>query len=144
MYGAMGTPALAQLSARPKVPVSSPTGYDVRKEVTIEGTVTSVVTKPSAGMLAGAHVILASSSGPIDVHLGNAATNVSRGLSYTSGERLRIVGVMTTAYGRSVFLARTIQAGSRVQVIRNERGLPVRLGPAGPLGRAKAENGRQP
>ncbi|MFY9703173.1 MAG: hypothetical protein WAK02_13540, partial [Terriglobales bacterium] len=33
--------------------------YDIAKEVTLTGTVSTVLTRPSAGMIAGSHLVLA-------------------------------------------------------------------------------------
>ena len=45
--------------------------YDVSNEVTLEGTIRSVVSKPTVGMALGTHLMLATSKGPVDAHVGD-------------------------------------------------------------------------
>jgi hypothetical protein len=140
---AIAAPGLAQTLARTEIAAAAPSRYDIRREVAIEGTVAGVVTKPSPGMLAGAHVLLAISSGTVDAHLGNYAMTGANALSLVLGERIKVVGVMTTVQGKPVFIVRTLQAGGNVHVIRSRQGFPVRWAPAGSAGRLKApERGR--
>jgi hypothetical protein len=100
----------------------APARYVASKEETLEGTVSSVVTKPTAGMLIGAHVILATPKGNVDGHLGTYAMKFTNPVSLTPGERVQMTGVMTTSGGNRVFLVRTVQAGSHVYKIRNDHG----------------------
>ncbi len=140
----IAAPGLAQSVARTAIAPAAPSRYDVRREVAIEGTVAAVVMKPSPGMLAGAHVLLATTSGTVDAHLGNYPMRGAGSLSLVSGERIKVVGVMTTVQGKAVFLVRTVQAGGSVHVIRNGQGFPVRRVPAGSAGRLKAPEGGRP
>ena len=96
--------------------------YEASKEVTLQGNVLDVVTKPPAGKLIGTHVIVATSSGDVDAHLGSYAMKGANAFTLTTGERIQLVGVMTTSGANRVFLVRTIQSGSHVYKIRNEHG----------------------
>jgi hypothetical protein len=119
---AIGGSIEAQTAEHPKAVPAAPV-YQASKEVTLEGTVANVVTKPTAGMLIGAHAILATPTGNVDAHLGSYAMKGSNPLTLTPGERVQVVGVMETlAKGNKVFLVRTIQAGSHTYTIRNEHG----------------------
>jgi hypothetical protein len=118
-------PADGQTAAWAKAAVAAPR-YDVAREVTIEGTVASVITKPSPGMLAGAHAILTTPTGTVDAHLGNYAMRGARALSLASGERVKMVGILTIIKGRPVLLVRTAQTGSGLYTIRNARGFLIR------------------
>jgi hypothetical protein len=120
---ATGGPALAQTGEAHSKAVPAPPAYQASKEVTLEGTVYSVITKPTAGMLMGAHAILATPAGDVDAHLGNYAMKGANPLTLTPGERVQVVGVMSTrAGGRQVLLVRTVQAGSHTYTIRNKNG----------------------
>jgi hypothetical protein len=110
----------AQTTARPAA-VPAPR-YEASKEVTLQGNVLDVVTKPPAGKLIGTHVIVATSSGDVDAHLGSYAMKGANAFTLTTGERVQLVGVMTTSGANRVFLVRTIQSGSHVYKIRNEHG----------------------
>jgi hypothetical protein len=112
--------------------------YDARVEAVIEGTVASVVTKPVPGMPSGAHLLLDTSSGKIDAHLGDYAMRGPNALSLTPGDRVKVVGVMTTVGGHQLFLIRSLQAGLSVYRIRNEHGFLVRSAPADWRGRRSA------
>lgn len=107
--------------------------YDVTKEVTLKGTVSSVMTKPSAGMIAGSHLLLTTSSGAVDVSLGRFGLQGKGALSVAEGEQIEVTGVMRTLRDKQVFLARTVKAGGQVYAIRNEHGIPV-----SPQGRERA------
>ena len=118
----------AQTAGRAKTP--RPARYDAAREVTIEGSVASLVTKPTRGMLAGAHVILSTSTGTVDAHLGNYALVGQNALTLTSGEHVRFVGLMTTVHGNPVFLVRTAQTANGVHVVRNTHGFLIQPGAA--------------
>jgi hypothetical protein len=122
---AIAVPIGAQTVARATVVPAAPR-YEASKEVTIEGSVMSVVTKPSAGMLMGSHVIVATPSGDLDAHLGTYAMKGANSFTLTPGEHVQMVGVMSTAEGNRVFLVRTIQSGSHLYKIRNEHGFLLR------------------
>jgi hypothetical protein len=73
-------------------------------------------------LLVGAHVIVATPSGDVDGHLGIYAMKGTNPFSVTPGERVSMVGVMSTANGKRVFLVRTIETGSKTYKIRNVHG----------------------
>lgn len=127
------TVAQAKAAAAPK--------YDIAREVTIEGTVASVVTEPSPGMLVGAHAILTTPTGDVDAHLGNYAMRGARALLLASGERAKMVGVMTTINGRAVLLVRTAQTSRGLYTIRNKRGFLIRSASASATRSTKAADG---
>ena len=104
---------------------AGPFSYDVSREVTLNATVSGVLTKPSAGMIMGSHLLLETSSGLVDASLGTFGLRGKDALSVTAGQQIEVTGVMTTIKGKQVFLVRSVKADGRVYVIRNERGFPV-------------------
>ena len=118
---ALAVPIGAQTETRSTVMPAAPR-YEASKEVTLQGNVLSMVTRPAAGMLVGAHVMVAVPSGDVDGHLGVYATKGTNAFSVTPGERVSMVGVMSTANGKRVFLVRTIEANGQTYRIRNEHG----------------------
>ena len=123
---AIAVPGYAQTQTKRTATPSAPV-YEKSKEITVEGTVESMVANPAAGSLMGAHVMVATPSGEVDGHVGIYATRGPNPMTLTPGERVQMVGVMTTmASGNRVFLVRTIQAGSHLYTIRNSHGFLIR------------------
>ncbi|MGA2531723.1 MAG: hypothetical protein ABSG19_01665 [Candidatus Aminicenantales bacterium] len=122
---ALPVPAGTQAAVRAKGAAAAPK-YEPAKEVTIEGTVASMVTESTPGLLVGAHAILTTASGALDAHLGNYATRGASALVLAVGERVKMVGVMVTVGGRPVLLVRTAQTGRGIFTIRNAHGFPLR------------------
>lgn len=114
-------PALAQKAER----AAGPFSYDASKEVTLNGTVSSVLTKPSPGMIMGSHLLLETTSGPVDASLGTFGLLGKSALSVAPGQQVEVTGVMTTIKNKQVFLARTVKVGGQAYTIRNEHGFPV-------------------
>jgi hypothetical protein len=107
------------LGAQP-VPKAQPY-YDIAKEVTLNGTVSSVVSKPNVG----AHLVLATSSGAIDADLGRWGLMGKGSLHVAAGTRVAVTGEMKTYKDKQVFVARIVKVGSTVYTMRNEHGIPV-------------------
>jgi|PeaSoiMetatran63_FD_contig_31_2301635_length_732_multi_12_in_0_out_0_2 DNA/RNA endonuclease YhcR with UshA esterase domain len=117
----LAVPVMAQ-TAKPVKRAPAAQRYDVRKEVTLKGTVDHMTKTAARGTPVGAHLFLATSTGTVDAHLGQFATKGKDPLSLTPGESVEVVGVMTTVHNNHYFLARTIQAGDHKYSIRNEKG----------------------
>jgi hypothetical protein len=99
--------------------------YDVSDEATLGGTVAAVFVTPSAGMLAGSHLLLTTLSGSVDISLGTYGLRGKGALSLTEGQQIEVTGVMKIFRGAQVFLARNVKAGGTIYAIRNEHGIPV-------------------
>ena len=104
---------------------AGPFNYDIAKEVTLNATVSSVITKPTAGMVMGSHLLLATLSGPVDASLGRFGLQGKGALKVGPGQQVEVTGVMRTLRDKQVFLARTVKAGGHVYTIRNEHGVPL-------------------
>lgn len=128
------------LRARP----AAASRYDITRETVVEGTVMSVVTNPAPGLPAGTHLMLRTSSGTVDAHLGSYAMSGPGAVTVTTGEGVKVVGVMTTFRGRRVFIVRTLQAGLGFYRIRNEHGFLIRHSSTGWTGRARGSHGGRP
>jgi hypothetical protein len=105
--------------------VAGPFSYDVTQEVTLEGTVTRVLPHPAPGMIVGSHLVLSTSSGPVDVSLGTLALRGKDAFSAQPGQQVEATGVMKTLRDKQVLLARTVKVGDMTYVIRNLHGIPL-------------------
>jgi hypothetical protein len=123
-------------TATKKITVTPKHNYDVSKEVTLTGTVSNVVKKPTAGMLLGTHLMLATSKGPVDAHIGTYPGRDKRLDTVKQGESIKAVGVMRKTKEGEVFIVRTVEMGSETLTVRNTNGFFV--GPASP--RAKTNS----
>lgn len=105
---------------------SSGLGYDARDEVTLHGSVSSVLDQGSKGMLMGSHLLIVTANGPVDASLGSWALRGKDALSLKPGQSVEVTGVLKTLPGnKQVFIARTVKAGNLTFTVRNEQGIPV-------------------
>jgi hypothetical protein len=115
-------------TATKRIAVTPKHNYDVSKEVTLTGTVSNVVKKPTAGLLLGTHLMLATSKGSIDAHIGSYPGRDKRLDSVKQGESVKAVGVMRKTKEGEVFIVRTVEKNGETLTVRNENGFFV--GPA--------------
>lgn len=99
--------------------------YDPAREVSIQGTVISYTANTSAPPH-GPHVTLQTSSGVLDVHLGNAAVLVANNITLNQGDAVRVIGENVTFGTGMQFVARLIQKGNQAVLLRSARGFPLR------------------
>lgn len=99
--------------------------YDAAKEVTLNGMVSNVLTKPSPGMMMGAHLLLKMGSGQLDASLGPWGFAGKDALSVTVGQEVVVTGVVKAVNNRQIFVVRTINSGGKLYTIRNRHGVPV-------------------
>src|SRR5260370_32672779 len=109
-------------NARSAKPVSGT--YDIAKDVSLQGTVLSF-TENSQTAPIGAHVLLQTAAGNVDVHLGDARLLHLAKLNITQGASVRFVGQMTSIGTNQIFLARLVQVGAQVVAVRSDHGLPL-------------------
>ena len=103
----------------------SPQGYDPGKEIKLTGTVASLLSGTRPGMNLSSHFVLTTLSGSVDVSLGRWGFRGKDAPSLTVGQQVELLGVMRTLNNRTVFLARTLNAGGKTYTILNERGVPI-------------------
>jgi hypothetical protein len=99
-------------------------GYDVARESVISG---KVLEYSAAGKSAprDAHVLVQTSSGTVDAHLGNARMLKANHLTLEAGDVVSITGE-TVAFGDgTVFVARVIQKGAQSVAVRSRAGMPL-------------------
>jgi hypothetical protein len=101
------------------------TTYDRAHEITVEGTIETVVKQPEPGSPAGLHVVLESSRGTYDAHLGPYLSKDMQEALHT-GTPVQIVGAIETGHGHSYLLARQLTVGGSTVTIRSRNGQLVR------------------
>ena len=106
-------------------PGDVPARYDISKEVTLSGTVSSVLHKPAPGMTWGSHLILETASGKVDASLGRWGLEGKGALSVTPGQQVEVTGVMRTVRDKEVLIVRTVKANGKVYAVRNQHGIEV-------------------
>jgi hypothetical protein len=124
-FSVFAVPSQADTAATKKITVTPKFAYDASKEVTVKGTISSVVAKPGAGMLAGKHLMLSTANGSLDAHIGTYAGRDKRLDSLSEGQAISAVGEKMTMHGKEVFIVRTIQAGETTYTVRNTKGFFV-------------------
>jgi hypothetical protein len=110
--------------------------YEIGRESSLVGTVVKFDAASSTPPI-GAHVILQTSAGQADVHLGNAKVLQAGHLELNPGDTVRIVGEPMALGNTSYFAARIVQKGAQAVAVRNAKGFP--LTPAATLTPAQKE-----
>jgi hypothetical protein len=111
--------AVAQ-QTRAAAPQSNET-YSLSRETVLQGTVVSFTAASTVPPI-GAHVLLQTSAGQVDVHLGNARLLEGSHLTLRAGDSVRIVGEPMALGEGTYFAARIIQKGTQTVAVRNTRG----------------------
>jgi len=115
----------AQTAADTTAKPAAPFTYDSAREVTLAGTVSKVLTQASPGMVPGAHLLLTTPAGSLDVSLGTFALRGEGALSVDLGQQVQVTGVPKTLRGGQFILARNVTVGKQVYPIRNKHGILV-------------------
>ena len=134
LAGALVLPGIASAQQKTAV-IQTNRAYDVSREVTVQGTVSSFTESASAPPL-GAHVVVQSASGPVDVHLGDAKLLQARHITLSAGDTVRIIGENLPYGNGTQFFARILQKGTQAVTLRGMHGLPVR-----PMAQTSAKQG---
>lgn len=114
----------AQQSAQPDLRQMQ--SYNVNREVSLLGTVVKYETASDKPPI-GAHLILQTSSGQVDVHLANAKLLQANHLDLNPGDSVRIVGENIAFGDGATFAARIVQKGTQAVAVRNTKGFPLTL-----------------
>jgi len=98
--------------------------YDVKRESDIVGTVVAYAGNSKTAPF-GARATVQTSSGSIEVHLGDARLLAANHFSIGTGDTLRIVGETLGAGNANLFVARIVQKGTQALAVRTSRGFPI-------------------
>jgi hypothetical protein len=105
-------------------PQAEASQYQLGREVTLVGTVSSVVENSKTGPL-GTHVVVQSASGLVDVHVGSAKYLEMNKLNLKTGDSVRIIGENFAVGTEIVFYARIVQDGTTAIAVRSPKGMPL-------------------
>src|SRR5437867_13291965 len=95
--------------------------YDLNRESFLLGTVVKFESASSTPPI-GAHVILQTSTGHVDVRLGSAKVLQAGHLELNAGDNVRIVGEPLALGDSPYFAARIVQKGAQALAVRNDKG----------------------
>jgi hypothetical protein len=127
-----------QLTDRARQAVTRSFAYDPTRETVLEGTVLSYSAE-AANPPIGAHLILQTGGGSVELHLGQAAYLQANHFSLTKGDSVRVVGVNSAARQGSIFLVRVIEKGGQSLTLRTAKGAPLSRAGARGLGLQKTQ-----
>ncbi len=117
-------PALAQMSPDPSSgsdQFRQGSQYNQGTETTLEGTVVSVNPQTPTGQ----HVILDTSQGQYDVHLGPQWFLQQQQASLQPGERIQVTGSEQTINGQPSLIARQVTENGNTITLRTNSGIPL-------------------
>jgi len=99
--------------------------YDLAKEIKVQGTIEKIGGPDGSQNAVGSHILVQTSQGVLDVHLGAGSRASAESLALSVGEQVTVIGMMQTMDSGDVLLARILTAGSRTTILRNSHGFPV-------------------
>jgi hypothetical protein len=70
----------------------------------------------------GAHVIIQTAYGPVDVHIGSAKLLEQNHFTLAAGDSVRITGEVISIGQSNTFAARIIENGTQSVTVRNSKG----------------------
>jgi hypothetical protein len=95
--------------------------YNLSREGSLLGTVVKYDSASTVPPL-GAHVLLQTASGQVDVHLGNPRVLQVNHFELNPGDSVRIVGENLAVGDGIIFAARIVQKGTQAVAVRNTKG----------------------
>lgn len=117
--GASAQQKTASIPSRGSMPA-----YDVARESALQGTVVECSAASSTAPF-GAQVVLQTSAGTVDAHLGNSKVLEANHISLSVGDSIRVVGENLPFNHGTVFAVRTLQKGSQFVTLRSKNGMPL-------------------
>lgn len=134
--------ATAVNAQEPATKALSANVYSVTRESVLQGKVVSYSATSTSGP-GGAHLKLQTSSGVVDVHLGNAHLISSRNVTLNTGDAVTVTGEEMPFGSTTVFAARVLQKGSTTITLRSKNGTTLLVTPRSEGGvQAAAEGAR--
>jgi len=107
------------------------TAYSVSRATVLSGTVVSYSVHSGTPPI-GAHLLLQTSSGVVDIHVGNGKLLNANHLTLAAGDSVRITGENVPFVDGTFFAARIVQKGTQSVAIRNTKGFLLQHGNSTP------------
>lgn len=100
--------------------------YDPAQEVTVKGEILEVKNYdcPISGTM-GAHLVLQTAEGVVEVHLAPAAFLSEYGMSFAKGDKVEILGTKVTFHDAPALLARRVTRDQCEYFFRDAKGRPL-------------------
>ena len=98
--------------------------YDLKRESEVVGTVVAYSANSKTAPF-GARATVETSSGVVEVHLGDPRFLAASHFSIETGDTLRIVGEPLATGNSNLFVARIVQKGTKALAVRTARGFPI-------------------
>jgi hypothetical protein len=117
--------ALNAVAGEKRVAASDTPRYDVRAEHVIKAKIAGIKTHESVVGYQDMHVVLSTTVGDLEVHLGPASYLAKRGIDLKAGDEVVVTGCKTTWEDQPVIVARHIKAGNHSLTLRSTTGKPA-------------------
>jgi hypothetical protein len=111
----------------PAAAKTAPGTYNIANDVSLQGTILSY-TENSQTPPIGTHLVLQTSTGNVEVHLGDARLLHLAKMNLAQGMSIRVVGQTQTVGAKPIFMARLVQSGAQILAVRSVHGLPLAAG----------------
>jgi len=99
--------------------------YDLAKEIQVQGTLEGIE-PASTNLPIGTHILIQTAQGIVDAHLGNGRAASPNYLDLLTGESVTVRGMIESAGGKDIVLARILGTPNHVFILRDQYGIPVR------------------
>lgn len=117
--------------------------FNPSQPVTLQGTIQDVISHPTTGTLLGEHLIVASTTGIHDVHIGPYVAKTAAGKTLRPNASVIVVGSPVNLAGKQVFLATHLVVNGQTIPVRNQNGFLIRPTGARAQHAAKTAGGAQ-
>jgi len=120
--------------------VNAAASASLASETILQGTILKYTPNSSTAPL-GARLTVQTSSGPVDVHVGDARFLKLNNFSISEGSSIRLSGHSKLVGTNTVFFARLLSQGNQTVAVRSASGMPLWRGGVG--GRRSAASASQ-
>jgi hypothetical protein len=99
-------------------------GFDPKSVTTIKGEILDVQ-RIARGRREGVHLVVATGSEKIEVHLGPSFYVDAQSLKLAKGDKVEVKGARTTLGGQPLVIAQEVRRGDQVLALRDANGVPA-------------------
>jgi hypothetical protein len=99
--------------------------YDLAREIQVQGTIEGIEAA-GTNLPIGTHIRIRTAQGVVDAHLGNPRAASPSYLGLSTGASVTVLGMVESAGGHDIVLARILTTPNHIFILRNQHGIPVR------------------